>query len=109
MSRWGTNTGHGHVWERPDGITARCGGPGMCSECASDLANHTSPEASLAKAVLQQNQFNALHLRRRDPHVILEIEIDGKWHEIIRERLDSNFGHIIEPSGIAAAIRRSNA
>lgn len=35
----GTNTGHGHVWERPDGIKARCGGPGICPECSSDVAS----------------------------------------------------------------------
>lgn len=34
----GTNTGHGHVWERPDGTKARCGGPVMCSKCALDAA-----------------------------------------------------------------------
>lgn len=33
----GTNTGHGHVWPRPDGVKARCGGPGICEECASDI------------------------------------------------------------------------
>lgn len=32
------NTGHGHVWPRPDGVKARCGGPGMCSECSRDQA-----------------------------------------------------------------------
>lgn len=30
--------GHGHVYPRPDGIRARCGGPGICPECARDLA-----------------------------------------------------------------------
>jgi hypothetical protein len=32
-----SNTGHGHVFPRPDGMRARCGGPGMCSECSRDL------------------------------------------------------------------------
>ena len=32
----GTNTGHGHVWKRPDGNTARCGGPEFCDECYDD-------------------------------------------------------------------------
>jgi hypothetical protein len=32
------NVGHGHVFKRPDGIKARCGGPGLCSECSRDLA-----------------------------------------------------------------------
>lgn len=32
------NTGHGHVRPRPDGVKARCGGPGICPECARGLA-----------------------------------------------------------------------
>ncbi len=32
------NTGHGHVYTRPDGVKMRCGGPGICSECSKDLA-----------------------------------------------------------------------
>jgi hypothetical protein len=38
MNVAGTNTGHGHVWPRPDGLRARCGGPGLCAECATDQA-----------------------------------------------------------------------
>lgn len=34
--RVGTNSGHGHAWERPDGAKARCGGPGICAECFHD-------------------------------------------------------------------------
>ena len=37
-SRISTNSGHGHIWERPDGMKARCGGAGMCSQCAIDKA-----------------------------------------------------------------------
>ena len=32
------NLGHGHVWPRPDGARARCGGPGICRECSRDAA-----------------------------------------------------------------------
>jgi len=32
------NIGHGHVFPRPDGARARCGGPGLCKVCAQDLA-----------------------------------------------------------------------
>lgn len=32
----GGNSGHGHVWKRPDGLVARCGGPKMCAQCARD-------------------------------------------------------------------------
>lgn len=27
------NRGHGHIWQRPDGVKARCGGPGLCMVC----------------------------------------------------------------------------
>ena len=30
--------GHGHVNPRPDGVTARCGGPAICRVCAAELA-----------------------------------------------------------------------
>ena len=36
------NTGHGHVYPRPDGNKARCGGPRMCSECALDFVRKNS-------------------------------------------------------------------
>lgn len=32
------NVGHGHVFPRPDGVKARCGGPAICSVCAKDAA-----------------------------------------------------------------------
>lgn len=34
------NTGHGHVWARPDGVKMRCGcgGPKLYAECARDAA-----------------------------------------------------------------------
>lgn len=31
-----TDSGDGHVWNRPDGNFARCGGPEFCKDCASD-------------------------------------------------------------------------
>lgn len=39
----GSNTGHGHVWPRPDGSRARCGGVGMCKQCSSDWAAYGVP------------------------------------------------------------------
>lgn len=38
LQRCASNTGHGHVYMRPDGFLAKCGGPGICTECAKDLA-----------------------------------------------------------------------
>jgi hypothetical protein len=36
FSEVGLNYGHGHVWERPDGLKARCGGPNLCKTCKQD-------------------------------------------------------------------------
>lgn len=32
------NKGHGHVTKRPDGVKARCGGPGFCKVCQDEKA-----------------------------------------------------------------------
>lgn len=39
------NVGHGHVFPRPDGVRAKCGGPVICAECAADLARQTMAKA----------------------------------------------------------------
>jgi hypothetical protein len=36
LARIGGPSGHGYAWTRPDGLRAKCGGPGMCDECAYD-------------------------------------------------------------------------
>jgi hypothetical protein len=42
------NTGHGHVRRRPDGVKARCGGPGMCTECSRELAQMEAQQRAVA-------------------------------------------------------------
>lgn len=39
----GTNTGHGHVWARPDGVKARCSGTLGCPECKADAKMYGKP------------------------------------------------------------------
>ena len=48
MPRYGTNSGHGHVWPRPDGSRARCGGPRMCRVCAYDAADLSNARYEVA-------------------------------------------------------------
>jgi hypothetical protein len=43
-----------------------------------------------------------IHLLRIGDSVIVRVEIDGKWVEVIREQVDGLFSHIVEPSGIRA-------
>lgn len=42
------NVGHGHVYPRPDGVKARCGGPAICHVCAIDLARKNIAESAVA-------------------------------------------------------------
>lgn len=39
-------------------------------------------------------------------YAVLKIETEKGWVELIRERLDSPFSHIIEPLGIERAIEK---
>lgn len=55
-----------------------------------------------------EQKFNALHLRAEGEHVILEIEVNGKWVQLIKERMDSAFSHIIEPAGIQVRVEALN-
>jgi hypothetical protein len=41
----GTNTGHGHIWKRPDRMLARCGGPGLCLRCQADQEEFTRDQS----------------------------------------------------------------
>lgn len=46
MATSGTNTGHGHVYPRPDGVIVRCGGPRVCKECGVDAAQAANGDVS---------------------------------------------------------------
>lgn len=52
---------------------------------------------------------NAIHLYRNGDYAIVAVEIDGRWIEVIREFIDSNFSHIVEPEGIARAAAKQRA
>ncbi len=74
LERWGTNSGHGHVWARPDGAKVRCGGPGLCSTCAADqsLIQVLPPGEAAAPdpAPLWEQKVNPVHCqpgKRVDP------------------------------------------
>ncbi|HFE9043726.1 TPA: hypothetical protein ACGATJ_006506, partial [Pseudomonas aeruginosa] len=70
----GTNVGHGHVFPRADGVKMRCGGPGLCSECAADASRARAALARVAEMERQEpvatvarvpgEDWNGLHFYR---------------------------------------------
>lgn len=44
-----------------------------------------------------------VRLAKDGEHTVVSVEIGGTWVEVIRERSDGNFCHIVEPSGMFAA------
>jgi hypothetical protein len=48
--------------------------------------------------------YGAIRLRRKGDYALVEIERKGAFVEVIREHIDGNFCHIVEPVGIASKI-----
>ena len=53
--------------------------------------------------------YGPITLRREGDYAIVEIEVGHYRIEVIREALDENFCHTIEPLGIAAMIESAEA
>lgn len=49
-----TNTGHGHVWPRPNGKRSRCDGRARCAECAHDADKLKAARDYVANVVAQK-------------------------------------------------------
>lgn len=87
-----TNTGHGHVNLRPDGMRARCGGPGICKECALDFVRKNKTECDdqlLDKTPKQQEEEISANQSQSQKVLIRfqdEIEKKNSWgkNELIR-------------------------
>ena len=43
-----------------------------------------------------------IRLRKEGAYTVVDAEIGGAWVEVIRERSDGEFCHIVEPSGMFA-------
>lgn len=54
-------------------------------------------------------EISGLMVRNEGQYVIVEVEIDGNWYQVIKEYsgfIESAFSHIIEPAGIRTVIER---
>ena len=92
------NFGHGHVWERPDGMKARCGGPGLCRECSADdlrlrEVRATMPWSDLDIVMLlrtkDEAQTTALSLERSFKTLRLAIEREG--YDVMHDLTDKSY------------------
>jgi hypothetical protein len=53
------------------------------------------------------SSVSGIHLYRVGDYVLVKIEIDGKWVEIIRERSQGNhLNTVVGPNGIRAALAK---
>ena len=85
----GSNTGHGHVWERPDGTKARCMGPVGCRPCAMHLAEYGSIEDRLKREDRAQHtetrvfelEHKLARLRKRAVELLLSAGIPETFAE----------------------------
>lgn len=69
------NTGHGHVFPRPDGVKARCGGPGICTRCSLEklkMEKVRDDKAHKAGALTSKN-YTVCHICG----VEIRIRVDG--------------------------------
>lgn len=48
--------------------------------------------------------ISAIDLRREGTDAVVQIEVKGKWIEVIRERFDGCLSHIVEESGMQKAV-----
>lgn len=56
MNRIGTNSGHGHVWPRPDSLIVPCGGVGTCPDCSRDAKIYAAPGESSSSPEVKSEQ-----------------------------------------------------
>lgn len=63
-----------------------------------DYALLNEPNPNLASVGV-----TGIHLKRIGDYVIVSAEIGGRWVDVINERHDGSFSHIVEPGGMLKA------
>lgn len=100
------NEGHGHVFPRPDGVRARCGGPGICLECSSDAAARGVGQNDIylqQKQYIEEQEAEVIrcHKRIAELEAVCKALVENSTHEdgdgetvcsICGESIRDNFG-----------------
>lgn len=84
------NTGHGHVFLRPDGVRARCGGPGLCKECSADQAR-SALERKPADDIPDFTPGNGNRAERRATGLLAQLQADLTARDQRIDDLESQF------------------
>lgn len=80
----GSNTGHGHVWKRPDGVTARCGGPALCLSCRADAKHYPATPPAQAAESVQVSYNSAPTLSNAQAAEAVEYRMwDSQWVNVV--------------------------
>jgi hypothetical protein len=58
---------------------------------------------------MDQISIGGVWLRREGDQVIVSVEVDNQWRDVIQEHIAGNFCHIVEPAGIAESRKFSHA
>lgn len=88
------NTEHGHVRPRPDGVRARCGGPGLCSECSREQAAFI-PSPSIVPDMVADRypaDYTPTHLPDLPRTVIAFTGLAGSGKSTVAEHLTRHHG-----------------
>ena len=90
-------SGHGHVTPNPGGLKARCGGPGLCSECASEQAALVLGQG-LAPPVLRALVEQATTVIR--PGETLLIRVPPEWAPVQAAELQEHAQSCLDYWGV---------
>lgn len=93
-----TNTGHGHVRPRPDGVRFRCGGPGLCNECSREAV------ADLARR--QRELDTSVHREHRVPLTLRQVPHEWTLTDVEREQLAEFYAKDARERDVTDAIVR---
>jgi hypothetical protein len=95
-----SDTGHGWVVPRDDGMKARCGGPALCPECKRDqqsiLASQVDPLLQSDSDQSWLKWFSAQHSVTRAVEKLLDEAGDGKSDAFMAALTSSVIEHLAE-------------
>ena len=73
---------------------------------ASGYVDPLTPSEQRQRDAALLTGYGPIWLRREGEHVIVEVSLKGEWVPVIKEHIDGNFSHCVEPIGIDEEFQR---